>query len=1032
MILSLAWKEYREQRTVWLLLLALSLLAAYAVVQLFGIANARADDLVVTNAVLLLATAVIYGVVCASLLLAGEVEAGMQPFLHRHAGWRFRLWFGKLLVGAVFCAAFGLVLAGAWGWIEPRTTGVPPVMWFMVLPVVAMEAFAWGMLGGALMRTTMAAAIVSAVFVLIAWLLFGMGGGHFELVLLGRVTLLTLALVLSAAIYCDRDLSRLLAGGILERRLAGNRTPGGWLSLFWLTFRQTRWHMLVLGLLGLAVGLALPWIGVAGWGAYSVVLGVTFGVGLFAGDQPTGRVFLGERRLPPHRVWLAKMLFAAVFLAAITALIVGVAAVHEELAKKLSTANASDPTRGRLPLGILSHDVSPTVFAAYWLVYGFGVGQLFSFLFRKGLVALVLALMLGCLLPFVWVPSLIAGGVRLWQLFLPLVPLFLATGLTMRAWLGDRLAARGPAFAVAGCAVLSLLLTAAAVGYRAVEIPDVGATFDVDAFRSQLSRERTGKVTDAFKEAIREFKARRTDYWAEAPKPQGAPAARFDEQAAEQQHRVSEQLFAVAQDGARVKPELANYLDKMFGDKWVASLEEALGLPPEMLENPNTLGWLPQLEAWTLFDMASHLRARAVQLQDRGDQAGTVHHLRSLFRLARALRYRAGLEGFSAGQSIERLALTGLAAWLRQPDPPPAGLLRSLLTFLGEEEPLRPSLRETLRVEAVAEQNLLREPAYLRLQFDPLAQLSPSKAEEYLAMLVAQIPWEKERLRRRVNRFGRRLEQAPELKFPIEPPFGRRDPKIEADQLAAVREDIEQNGNRFQVRTAQRLSFDDKVDLCRLRAARIQLALVLYQLDQGKAAPTLATLVPRYLEALPQDPYSGQDFRYRVSDGEGLPGEAAAPPGPGGQRGWYVWFGDAPVEAGGPGGAGAPGAGQGGEMGPGGAGGPGPGPPPAPVPLFTQFETEEANFDLGTFAFVALWAGPTGHNYLTPAWMLPGLDLGPRVVHPVRPGQGVLWSVGPDEVDNGGVRIDSVSPLTVNAGKDLVFIVPDFVRGGNP
>jgi hypothetical protein len=347
------------------------------------------------------------------------------------------------------------------------------------------------------------------------------------------------------------------------------------------------------------------------------------------------------------------------------------------------------------------------------------------------------------------------------------------------------------------------------------------------------------------------------------------------------------------------------------------------------------------------------------------------------------------------------------------------------LTFLAEEERSRPALREALRVEELAERNMLKEPAYLRRQFDPLFTGVSSKGDEYLALLVAQIPWEKERLRRRVNRFSRRLQGALELPFPIEPPFSRRDPKDEAEARAAVLENIERDGHRMQVRIARQLNFEDQVDLCRLRAARLQVALVLYQVEQGKTAPSLKALVPRYLDALPKDPYSGEDFHYRVSEGEVIPGAEAAPTGNddrglrGPPPGWYTWFNEVPAalrmqlkpEERGPGMAVVVG----------------------PFPLYLDFKFAlEDETALATAGFVGLWAGPPGHNFLTPAWMLPGLDLGPVVLHSVRPGQGVLWSVGPDRVDNGGGRIAGVNPRQANAGIDLVFIVPDFVRGGNP
>jgi hypothetical protein len=49
---------------------------------------------------------------------------------------------------------------------------------------------------------------------------------------------------------------------------------------------------------------------------------------------------------------------------------------------------------------------------------------------------------------------------------------------------------------------------------------------------------------------------------------------------------------------------------------------------------------------------------------------------------------------------------------------------------------------------------------------------------------------------------------------------------------------------------------------------RTDLAIRLFRQDHGHPPPTLARLVPAYLDKLPTDPYSGQPFRYRTSDGE--------------------------------------------------------------------------------------------------------------------------------------------------------------------
>src|SRR5262249_7858767 len=51
---------------------------------------------------------------------------------------------------------------------------------------------------------------------------------------------------------------------------------------------------------------------------------------------------------------------------------------------------------------------------------------------------------------------------------------------------------------------------------------------------------------------------------------------------------------------------------------------------------------------------------------------------------------------------------------------------------------------------------------------------------------------------------------------------------------------------------------------------RLQVALRLYRAEKGREAPSLEALVPRYLTAMPADPFdpAGHPFRYRVSRGE--------------------------------------------------------------------------------------------------------------------------------------------------------------------
>ena len=44
--------------------------------------------------------------------------------------------------------------------------------------------------------------------------------------------------------------------------------------------------------------------------------------------------------------------------------------------------------------------------------------------------------------------------------------------------------------------------------------------------------------------------------------------------------------------------------------------------------------------------------------------------------------------------------------------------------------------------------------------------------------------------------------------------------------------------------------------------------MIKYAVENRRAAATLADLVPKYIAAIPTDPYDGKPFRYRVSAGE--------------------------------------------------------------------------------------------------------------------------------------------------------------------
>src|SRR5205085_9512350 len=95
-ILTLAWKEYREHRSVWFTMVLLTGLLAVAVAQL----SATSLTYTATRVALaVLGLAAAYGVVCGSMMFAGEHERGTLVFLDIFLGRRDLLWLWKGLVG---------------------------------------------------------------------------------------------------------------------------------------------------------------------------------------------------------------------------------------------------------------------------------------------------------------------------------------------------------------------------------------------------------------------------------------------------------------------------------------------------------------------------------------------------------------------------------------------------------------------------------------------------------------------------------------------------------------------------------------------------------------------------------------------------------------------------------------------------------------------------------------------------------------------------------------------------------------------
>ncbi|HKB36694.1 MAG TPA: hypothetical protein VKD72_09585, partial [Gemmataceae bacterium] len=764
----------------------------------------------------------------------------------------------------------------------PPGRGFPGSRLFWLLPALTVEAATWGLFSSSFCGSVLSSAGLGGVLHVLSWIVAfvlsaAIRRGESGLLTL-RLLVDGLALVGSYLAFCrpDQERFRTRADSRLRRAASPSlhlpspiRDPKGGAgrrSLLWLAWRQGRADLAVLAAATFVLGLAFAPYMLGAWSIWTLLIGVVFGTGVWRNEQAEGSSrFLIDQRLPPGRVWLVKTAFSlgsAILVAASGAL--GIA-VHftaarwtgpQELARHASTFG----------LDIVTVFGNPKVIAVVWLLHGFSAGQLFALLCPKNLVAVMLSLPTSAGLVSPWLPSLISGGLPVWQVFVIPV-LLLATGrLVLWAWAGGRLATRQPALTLAACGAASTLWLIGCLTWRVLEVPDTGEPFDVAAFRASLPSPARNEAGEGIQRAMRELSTHRKEvgpFRASGPGGQDTPPGRIE-------RRVLRLGWTEAPRGFDA------WLDRMFQGTWKDELKKGVARPLGMIQDPRQLAGRSQLdvaqecrEAMTLY------RLRAIQLQATGHDREALHALQVLLGLSRHLRSKAVTEYFLMGLTVEEEALRGLEDWARNGDSSPERLRRALEAVTGHEADL-PPVDEVLKAHYVGAYSGLIN--YFSNLATPIGWNEPSVADQMhgqLFLLAQQTPWERVRAERLINVLY------------TEYFAGRQpDPSLLVRQpwLAQIRLDNWTTTRRGADRA-----------LCRVRAAQLQLALLLYEREKGQTARALTDLVPRYLRVLPIDPFTGVSFGYRVSRGERIPA-----PGWGNLRGLDVVKGQGVLWSAGP------------------------------------------------------------------------------------------------------------------------------------
>jgi hypothetical protein len=860
MIGSLVWKEYREHRAVWLVMAVVSSIALLGVVRLLVPGGApevsrHADLLVLAGACLSWG----YGMVCGAMLLAGETEEGTLSFLDMLPRWRRDLWQTKFSVGVGLVVANVLVVGSVLAGLGVATGAGPFVAAVGVLLVAGVVGLGWGLLfsargNNALQAVALAAGtqILSGFILLTSLTLFDLVlGVDLEtgipvtsiVLLLGMLLVTVLTFVGSRRIFSTTDRLRMRSPSI-PGRVAGIAGVG---ELFWLAWRQCRVFTAGLGLACLALGWLVLVTGAWLWPLLTLLIGVVAGATTFADEQASEAYrFLGEQRFPRGRTWLVKTMvrFAAGFLALSCLLLPATLRAMVALAQHSNENIGPGGVLARLfddeLIGALA---TPVPFLLMWFLHGFGIGHVCGMLFRKALVAVMVALGVGVVCVSVWLPSVVNGGLLGWQVLgVPLAAL-VAGRLVFSGWTAGTVWSLRTGHILAGSMLFGIASIAAGLAYRIAEVPEPPLQLDLPAFREQLATAERTFAGVRIRQALGGLRVRLQSLPVVPPPSTPQPGARSNPA----DEAFLSQIAGVLTEGwPRDRPHLERWLEHVFDAPWAGQLEQGVRMPLGLLDDPRRLTLASPLAIMQNAEEASDLLlARGLARQASGDPAAFLDDLQTTLAFCRHLRHHAVRAAILITRRMEQRALAAVDCWLERLEGHPE-LLRQLVAELRRHvEWLPEDSGQGLASEYLLARNSLDHPEELISSFERTRGGS-GRALSPALVLAWQVPWERERNLRLVGWSFLDSPAQGVARWPLGAHLG----------LAS--------------HAHQREAFNSSR---RWRDALLQMrvvgaALRWYQCENVRPPANLDALLAGYLPDVPRDPYDGQAIRYRISPGE--------------------------------------------------------------------------------------------------------------------------------------------------------------------
>ncbi len=861
MFAPLLYKEYREQRSTWL---ALALAGAGVLLGMPLLYRPVPSELPAFQAIMGIAAGVLawsFGLVCGAMLLAGERETGTQDFLDTLPAGRLWLWLNKCVIGGAFVYLQLALLAGQvllCRYFPPgdALAGVLPLL------DAGMVGFAWGLLFSALSGNTLHAIGLALLgqLLLLPLLFFeviltvGLRALLLDFSIVWEVTplrtkgvfIFVVSLLGSALVYGGVDWQR---RGVVHVGLTSRiAVVVGLVGARWLAWRQSRGLAIGMAVFSVLAGLFLVGQHVFVWPVLTLIIGAICGTTAFTDEQSGAHRFLGDQRFPLGRFWFVKAGARLLVLCLAIVLMLATAGIEELI------VYLREPTKEPQPFwtGIFgSRLVGPAIpvgpFVVLWPAFGFAAGIMCGLLFRQVLVALFAALGLGSMFVVLWVPALLLKGMHVWQaLGVPLV-LLAGSWVLMRPWAANHLRSLATVRCLAWTSIAAVAFVVFAHAWRVWEIRD---TPEPEGFRTFVAslptpeENEAGRLIQRACERVQVQRNRPVDFQGDRNIPLFPSGVSAPDQFIEEFDVLL--LSSVVDRGGE-------WLEDISTDDWYTDLRTAVTKPLGVVEDPRRLSAFTPLRTLQAARSAAFLVAlHGLRLQRaKHKPAAFVEQLTISLSLVRNLHNRAPSTAALFAQFIEAEQLEALTRWLEFLDEPRATqgvlLARAANLLQRHQRALPADYRDQRLADYLVARNSLDQPEIAFRHFYP-GKPASEVPEAALAAAYESLPWERARQERLLRSYYRRNhgpEQAAVLRGLLWVPPPATSPLS-----------ILEHGHPRR--------------LVRLRAAGLIIALRHFQAETGQAAERLEQLVPKHLRQIPEDPFSGRPFRYRLSQGEDI------------------------------------------------------------------------------------------------------------------------------------------------------------------